>query len=244
MLSPVMRSSVHRSAIFLLLAIGGCAPSRASAPPQAPVSRPPAAPPTTTPIDDTPITAGRAYTDADVRFMQGMIAHHAQALVMTGLVPARTDNRNILLLAERIEVSQRDEIARMVKWLADRGEEVPAGAMDHSRRHAGREHDPEMHAEHHPGTADHLMMPGMLTPEQMAELAAATGADFDRAFLDFMIQHHEGALVMVAELFASPGAGQEPEMFEFAAEVDADQRMEIERMDRMRGTLMNPQRNP
>jgi uncharacterized protein (DUF305 family) len=117
------------------------------------------------------------------------------------------------LLARRIEISQADEIEMMREWLAGRGEAVP-GAHDH-------------HA--HAAT----LMPGMLTPEEMGRLAAAAGVEFDRLFLEFMIKHHGGALVMVEELFAQPGAGQEPEIFAFASDVDADQRMEIERMAAM-----------
>jgi uncharacterized protein (DUF305 family) len=150
------------------------------------------------------------YTGADVRFMQGMIGHHAQAIEMTALVPSRTTREAMKLLAQRIEVSQRDEIAMMRGWLRARGQSVP-----------------DVHASHHDGGA---LMPGMLTPVEMAQLAAASGPAFDRLFLESMIKHHDGALVMVQDLFATPGAGQDPEMFAFASDVDADQRMEIARM--------------
>jgi uncharacterized protein (DUF305 family) len=150
---------------------------------------------------------------ADAVFMQGMIGHHAQALEMTALVVARTSSSDIRLLAERIDVSQTDEIAWMKQWLRERREPLP---------------DP--HAHH---AAGHTAMPGMLSPAEMAELAAARNADFDRLFLRFMIQHHEGALVMVAQLKATPGAGQEPATAMFASEVDSDQRMEIARMRAM-----------
>ena len=154
----------------------------------------------------------RRHTPGDVRFMQGMIAHHRQALEMAALVPARASRDDVRRLGQRVEVSQQDEIDRMERWLRDRGEEVP-GPHAHHGTHAG--------------------MPGMATPEEMARLAAATGAEFDRLLLELMIRHHQGALAMVAELFATPGAGQEPEIFQFAADVDADQRMEIDRMRRM-----------
>jgi uncharacterized protein (DUF305 family) len=150
------------------------------------------------------------YTAADVRFMQGMIGHHAQAIEMTALVPSRTTREAMKLLAQRIEVSQRDEIAMMRGWLRARGQSVP-----------------DVHASHHDGGA---LMPGMLTPVEMAQLAAASGPAFDRLFLESMIKHHDGALVMVQDLFATPGAGQDPEIFAFASDVDADQRMEIARM--------------
>jgi uncharacterized protein (DUF305 family) len=154
------------------------------------------------------------YTAADVKFMQGMIHHHAQALDMVALVPDRTSRDDMRKLAQRIEISQADEIKMMQRWLEARGQEVPGP-----------------HAHHMPGAP---LMPGMLTPEEMAQLAAAKGSEFDRLFLEGMIKHHGGALTMVQELFATPGAGQESEMFAFASDVDADQRMEI---DRMRGML-------
>ncbi|MDT8342136.1 MAG: DUF305 domain-containing protein [Longimicrobiales bacterium] len=156
---------------------------------------------------------GVAYVRADVDFMQGMIPHHAQALEMTALVPERTRSRAIRQMALRMEISQRDEIALMAGWLTERGEAVPASAS----AGGGPAHT-------------HAHMPGMLTAAQMTELAAAADADFDRLFLEFMIQHHEGALVMVDALFSTEGAGQESEVFQFASHVDADQRAEIARM--------------
>ena len=150
------------------------------------------------------------YTDADVRFMQGMIAHHAQALEMTALRAARSTAEDIRLLALRIDISQADEIRFMREWLAARGQAAP-----------------EAHAHHAHGT---VLMPGMLTPDEMARLHAANGAAFDRLFLEFMIKHHEGALVMVKQLFESAGAAQESEVFGFASEVEADQGAEIARM--------------
>jgi uncharacterized protein (DUF305 family) len=153
-------------------------------------------------------TSAVRHTPADVRFMQGMLGHHAQALEMAALVPSRSRNEALQLLARRIDVSQRDEMQMMRDWITRRGESLP---------------DP--HAHH-----AHDRMPGMLTDEQMQALAAAEGAAFDRLFLEGMIQHHAGALTMVTELFATPGAGQEPEMFDFASEVEADQAMEIARM--------------
>jgi uncharacterized protein (DUF305 family) len=153
------------------------------------------------------------FTDADVKFMQGMIGHHAQALEMAALLPSRTQREGMKLLAQRIEVSQADEIKMMQEWLKARGQEVPGP-----------------HAHHAHGAT---LMPGMLSPEQMARLTAAKGDEFDRLFLEFMIQHHAGALTMVKELLATPGAGQEAEVFAFASDVDADQRMEIDRMGAM-----------
>jgi uncharacterized protein (DUF305 family) len=150
------------------------------------------------------------HTAADVRFMQGMISHHSQALEMTALLATRTMRPEMKLLARRIDDSQTDEIAFMERWLEARGETSPGA-----------------HAHHLPGAA---LMPGMLTPEELQRLAAARGGEFDRLFLELMIKHHEGALFMVGELFATPGAAQETEIFAFASDVDADQRIEIRRM--------------
>lgn len=152
------------------------------------------------------------YTAADVAFMQGMIGHHAQALEMTALLSSRTSRDTMRLLGRRIELSQDDEIKMMQRWLEARGQAVPGP-----------------HAHH----GDGALMPGMLTPAEMAGLAAATGPAFDRLFLELMIKHHDGALLMVQQLFSTPGAGQESEMFAFASDVDADQRMEIDRMAAM-----------
>ena len=161
--------------------------------------------------------SGVEATAADVEFMQGMIGHHAQALEMTALLYERTEWQSMRLLAQRIAVSQADEIGMMQEWLEARDESVPQG--DEHHQHAG------------------MLMPGMLTPEQMAELGAQRGSEFDRLFLEYMIMHHQGAVIMVEELFTSPGAGQESVIFGFASDVVADQSMEITRMRRMRGTL-------
>jgi uncharacterized protein (DUF305 family) len=150
------------------------------------------------------------HTAADVRFMQGMIGHHLQALEMVALLPTRTANEGMRLLGKRIEISQADEIQMMREWLTARGEPLP---------------DP--HAHHAPNAA---LMPGMLTPNEMQRLAASTGNEFDRLFLELMIKHHEGALIMVDELFSSAGAGQQSDIFAFASDVDVDQRIEIDRM--------------
>jgi uncharacterized protein (DUF305 family) len=172
---------------------------------------------------DLEALGGVAHTDADVAFMQGMIPHHAQALQMTALVADRAARRGVHQMALRMEISQRDEIALMERWLRDRGQEVPAAAAHYGMEHAG--------------SGDLPMMPGMLTPEQMEQLQSARGAEFDRLFLEFMIQHHEGAIVMVDALFSTDGAGQESELFQFASHVDADQRAEIARMRSLLASL-------
>src|SRR3954447_6730248 len=153
------------------------------------------------------------YTGADIKFMQGMIGHHAQAVEMVALVPSRTSSADVRKLAQRIDVSQQDEMKMMREWLLARGQQIP---------------DPRAH--HMMGTT---LMPGMLTPDEMERLAAAKGAEFDRLFLEGMIKHHGGAISMVHDLFATEGAGQTPEIFSYASDVDADQRMEIDRMGAM-----------
>jgi uncharacterized protein (DUF305 family) len=154
-------------------------------------------------------------TPADVKFMQGMIGHHAQAIEMTALIAQRTAREEMKLLGQRIAVSQADEMDMMRAWLRARGQDIPSEHAHHTQEG---------------------MMPGMLSPEQMAELTAATGDAFDKLFLRYMIQHHEGALSMVDDLFKSPGAGQEGDINAFAADVDSDQRMEIDRMRAMLGS--------
>jgi uncharacterized protein (DUF305 family) len=163
------------------------------------------------------------HSDADVRFMQGMIPHHAQAIEMVALMPGRTRDERLLRLGGRIEISQRDEIALMERWLRDRGESVPGAGET-----TGHDVATGGHGGMHGG-----LMPGMLTPEQMDQLAAAEGVAFDRLFLELMIVHHQGALVMVRELFSTPGGGQESWAFQFASDVDSDQEMEIRRMGQM-----------
>jgi len=152
-----------------------------------------------------------AHTPADVEFARNMIPHHRQALAMTALVPDRSQSRDLALLAERMEVAQTDEIAQLEQWLTARDEQVPG---DH----------------HH--DADEASMPGMLTDAELAKLAAAEGRRFERLFLQLMIRHHEGAIVMVQQL-VDAGGGQEPTMFALAQHIDADQRVEIGRMRSM-----------
>ena len=158
--------------------------------------------------------ANSSYSPADVRFMQDMIPHHHQAREMAALVAERTNRSEIVDVAGRIDASQGDEIAFMQQWLRDRGEAVPE-PTDHGTMHTSHK------------------MAGMATPEQMAALAAATGTDFDRLFLELMITHHEGALTMVEELLDQPGAAYDPVLFEFTTDVTNDQKAEIERMNRL-----------
>ena len=162
------------------------------------------------------------YTRADVEFMSGMIGHHAQAVVMAGWAASHGAGIPVQRLAERIVVGQRDEIALMESWLRERNEPVPGA--DSSR--AGM-----------PGMGHYAHMPGMLTAEQFARLDQARGAEFDRLFLTFMIQHHQGAITMVERLFGSQGAAQDEIVFKFASDVHVDQITEIEFMSDMLAAL-------
>jgi uncharacterized protein (DUF305 family) len=153
-------------------------------------------------------------SQADVEFMQGMIMHHSQAVEMTALIPSHTENKDIRSLGAKISSSQSDEIRFMQRWLAARGEPT-------SMAMAGM---PDMKM---------APMPGMLTPAQMAALRKATGAEFDHLFLTGMIQHHNGALVMVKDLFNEAGAGQDADIFNFATDADNTQQAEIKIMQNM-----------
>lgn len=217
----------------LALALAACAPSPAQLPG------------TPTPVDGPGVTGGQAaaeeraradsarhpYTEADIRFMTGMIGHHAQAIEMSHLAPDRTASPSIRTLAARIINAQQDEIAIMQRWLRDRKQPVPelhvegGTVMVHGAEHAG-------------------MMPGMLSPDQLAGLAAARGGEFDRLFLRDMIQHHRGAVTMVTELFSSWGAGQDETVFKFASDVNVDQSTEIARMEAMLTTLILERGSP
>lgn len=156
----------------------------------------------------------------DVKFMQGMIMHHAQAVEMTALIESHTENKDLRLLGARISHSQSEEIRFMKRWLEARGEpiEMPMTEM------------PGMDMSKH-----EMLMPGMLTAKQMDALKKATGAEFDRLFLTGMIQHHSGALIMVKDLFDTAGAGQDAELFNFTTDVDSGQRAEIRIMQNMLG---------
>jgi len=171
----------------------------------------------------TPPGLGRLpYADADVDFMAGMIPHHAQAVIMAGWAPTHGARQDVAILCERIVVAQRDEIAMMQQWLADRGLEVPdATSTRHKMKMNGGVHE--------------MLMPGMLTDEEMAALDKARGPEFDRLFLEGMIKHHQGAIDMVDVFFKAYGAAQDETVFKFASDVYADQGIEIARMHEMLG---------
>lgn len=153
----------------------------------------------------------------NIEFMQGMIHHHAQAVAMVALIDSRTENNDVALIGDRITRSQADEIEFMQRWLKARGESTEMMMKADSASHS--------HGSH--GSSASMQMPGMLTSKQMDALGKATGTDFDNLFLTGMIQHHEGAIVMVKDLFDTPGAGQDAELFNFASDVDSGQRAEI-----------------
>ena len=168
------------------------------------------------------------YTKDDVEFISGMIGHHAQAVLMGSWAPSHGASSSVQGLAERIVVAQKDEIVFMQRWLRERREPVPDASTEHMMM-AGM---------------NMKLMPGMLTPEQLTQLDKARGADFDRLFLQFMIQHHEGALTMVDKLFAAHGAGQDEDVFKFAVDVHADQTTEINRMSLMLKSVPPPSPGP
>jgi uncharacterized protein (DUF305 family) len=209
-------------ALAAVLAVAACTPAATTTPVEQPAPRPGA--PTNAEIEAIyrarQDSARMRFTEADVGFMQGMIHHHAQAVEMSLLAPTHTTTPALRTLAARIINAQKDEIESMQTWLRDRDRPVPemhitdSGVMVHG--------------------ADHSMhMPGMLSAAQMRELAAARGAEFDRLFLTYMIQHHRGAVTMVHDLFATDGAGQDEAAFKLASDVQVDQLTEIARMELM-----------
>lgn len=214
MLSPIATSSRRRA---LIASIGmATLVLSATASAQAPIIQPgaPGQPSRLISAEEASDLANLSFTDADVKFMQGMISHHAQAVEMGALVEGRTNREALIAMAQRISISQEDEMSMMRGWLEDRGLDVP-----------------DEHA-HHSMSEDDLM-PGMLSPEDFAQLTAAEGPQFDSFFLQFMIDHHEGALEMVETLLDQPGSAQDSVIYEFTTDVTADQTSEIERMSAM-----------
>jgi uncharacterized protein (DUF305 family) len=219
-----------RAVRLVLLAISTAVPATAGCGASRPESAAAAEPGERAPAELEALYRARAdsararHTAADVHFMSGMIAHHAQALLMAGLAATHGASEPVALLAARIGNAQQDEIEAMQSWLRERGQPVPephiAGATltVHGADHA-------VHTR------------GMLTPAQLRELDAARGRDFDRLFLLYMIEHHRGAVAMVRELFASHGAARDPVLFRLASEIQADQTVEIGRMLRLLAEL-------
>ena len=208
---------MRKPALAAMLALGAmaCATSMQSAKSGTQTGAP------RTPAEQARADSGRMpFTAADVHFMQGMIHHHAQAVVMAGWAQTHGARPDVKTLAQRIDVAQRDEMAFMQRWLRERHQDAP---------------DPLEHYQMGMAMSPSDLMPGMLSAEQMKALDEARGPDFDRLFLTDMIQHHQGAITMVDQLFSSPGAGQELYVFRFASDVNADQTTEIARMHLMLG---------
>ena len=173
---------------------------------------------TTAPAPAAPVRrAPPPATAADIHFFSGMIRHHAQAVLMAGWAPSHGASASLRALCERIVVGQRDEIALASRWLVARNEPVPETDASHDMM---------------PGMDHGMLMPGMLTADQLGQLDRARGTEFDRLFLTFMIQHHQGAITMVNELF-SAGGGEEEVAYKFASDIFADQTTEIDRMQKM-----------
>jgi uncharacterized protein (DUF305 family) len=212
--SCVLVAAITFASLFSLIV---CAQQAA---PATPVVVQPGAPgkPTRTLPSTTRATLPPASA-ADAQFMQGMIMHHAQAVEMTALIESHTENKDVRSLGARISRSQSDEIKFMKRWLATRGQ--PTSLAMHDMSDMNMSHESMM------------LMPGMLTAEQMDALRKARGEEFDRLFLTGMIQHHGGALIMVKDLFDTAGAGQDAELFNFATDVDSGQRAEIRIMQGM-----------
>jgi uncharacterized protein (DUF305 family) len=219
-----MLDDLRRNASFAAVALACCVslPVCAQQEPQAPVVVQPGAPgqPTRT-LPSSTRAALPPSSPKDIDFMQGMIMHHAQAVEMTALIESHTQNKALRSLGARISRSQSDEIEFMKRWLTARGQST-------SHEMPNMPNMPGMDMSQH-----QMMMPGMLTPKQMDALRKARGEEFDRLFLTGMIQHHNGALVMVKDLFDTAGGGQDAELFNFATDVDSGQRAEIKIMESM-----------
>ena len=215
----------HGSLALLFLSVATASAQQSNLTPDSPPIVQPGAPGQSSKIlsPATAVTPPQSPAEADISFMQGMIMHHSQAVEMTDLLRTRSRNKDLQLLGKRISISQTDEMKYMQQWLEDRGQPVSTGHdhMDHMGAMKGMD------------MSSMPLMPGMLTPQQMKALSKATGRAFDHLFLTGMIQHHTGALVMVRDLFDTPGAGQDAVLFDFATDVENTQRAEIQIMQGM-----------
>lgn len=213
-MTPTSRRALA-TALFAAVSAAGCSSATTETGTPAPVGHGPVA---------TALNVRPPRSQADVDFMQGMIPHHAQAILISKWAPTHDASEGLQRFAERVVVAQGDEIALMRTWLADRGEFVPAEDATHHRMNMnGMQHD--------------MLMPGMLSPEELAQLDKARGVEFDRLFLTFMIRHHQGAMDMVNKLFASDGAGQDETVFRLGSDIYADQSSEVRRMQAMLDAL-------
>lgn len=245
-----MRLKLQTSTVLLaLLVFTGCSNTKNLTTETAAVGAAPATETTAQPTAETAEkesifwarqkSARTRFVQADVDFMTGMIGHHAQALIMSDLAPKNGASAEIQTLAARIINAQKDEIALMQTWLRDRDQPVPEVHIDGLNLMLHGMDSDGGHGGHggHGGMHDHSEMPGMLSPAQLEELAAAKGTDFDKLFLKYMIQHHAGAITMVDVLFATDGAGNDEASFKLAADINVDQTTEIARMQLMLDTL-------
>lgn len=215
-MTPPIRLASFGIAALLIAGLTACTgePEDAAPLPTTPVVQlgAPGEPNRTLSPDEAAALTSPSHGEDDVLFVRDMLHHHSQAIEMTGFVVDRTDDEDVRLLAERMDISQTDEMAVLEKWLQDRGE--PVRDPDASHAHSAES------------------MPGLLTDAEMAQLEAAEGEEFDILFLTFMIKHHQGAIQMVQELYAA-GGGQETEIDTFARHVEGDQSIEIKRMQQM-----------
>ncbi|WP_380164976.1 DUF305 domain-containing protein [Jannaschia sp. R86511] len=230
LLRPVVAAALAVSVLALSACSDGDDAAAAPSPERAPNVVQPGAPgEDSVRLDATvmPSIAPVEATEADVAFMQEMIGHHAQAIVMTAMVADRSDNEQLELFVERMDITQVSEIEQMQQWLEDQGADVPAW-------------DPVFGAQG--GHSDGMMMmdgdlmPGMASEADMAELEAASGEEFDRLFIELMTRHHQGAITMVQDLFAQ-GGGEETKVFQLAGHIESDQNIEIDRMQGMLAEL-------
>jgi len=240
-LRTLIKVSARRNGLMIggilagLCALPVCAQQAAPAPPVVVQPGAPGQPTRTLPSSTRATLPPRSA--ADVRFMQGMIMHHAQAVEMTALIESHTTTKDLRTLGARISHSQSDEINFMKRWLQARGEPLSSPMTEMSGMDM-----PGMDMSSHATHAGHkMLMPGMLTEKQMEALRNARGAEFDHLFLTGMIQHHGGALIMVKDLFDTAGAGQDAELFSFATDVDSGQRAEIKIMQTMLGEKLGAQ---
>jgi uncharacterized protein (DUF305 family) len=214
-----MKPFQNRTVLGILACLAGTACSSASQ-----------APPATAPVPSAAIHL--PITDADVEFMSGMIMHHAQAVLIAGWTVSHGGSTPIRLMNERIVVGQNDEIALMSRWLRDHNKPVPEADTAYTHSMGSM-----------PGM-ESMMMPGMLSAAQLAQLDGSRGPDFDRLFLTFMIQHHKGAVTMVDKLFGTEGAAQDETTFRLASDIYADQTTEIHRMQLMLDALPPGEHHP
>jgi uncharacterized protein (DUF305 family) len=229
---PVFR--VTPSLILLFAAMDGLACAQQPADGSAHIVQPGAPGQTSKVVSASAAAAShRAPAVADVKFMQGMIMHHAQAVEMTELLRTRTHDPAMQALGKRMSISQTDEMEFMKQWLEDHGAPASMEAqMERDMSHMDRSDPKAMEAMAQMHRAMPLM-PGMLSPQQMEALAKAAGPAFDHLFLTGMIQHHTGALIMVEDLFDTPGAGEDSVLYDFATDVDNTQSEEIKTMQNM-----------